>query len=199
MDFAIFSTRIFTGNSGQPWAEALHVTDNRITHVGSNAEVKKACSTNTEMLELPGRLVTPGLVDAHCHFYNLGRSFQMVDLRHAPSLAEIRQCIQKAVGSHRPGEWIIGRGWNHHQWEEQREPTRKDLDDIIPDNPAMMVRACGHSIWVNSAALERAGVTGRTPNPAGGQIDKDPDNGTPTSGPRPHWSRERAVNARCLL
>jgi predicted amidohydrolase YtcJ len=180
MDFAIFSTRIFTGNPAQPWAEALKVTDNQISHVGSNAEVKKACGKNTEMLDLPGRLVTPGLVDAHCHFLNLGRSFQMINLRNASSLAEVREQIQKTVGSHRPGEWIIGRGWNHHQWQEGREPTRKDLDDIIPDNPAMMVRACGHSIWVNTAALDRAGVTSQTPNPAGGKIDKNPDSGEPT-------------------
>ena len=180
MDFAIFSTRIFTGNPAQPWAEALKITDDRITHIGSNTEVKKACSTHTEMLDLPGRLVTPGLVDAHCHFLNLGRSFQMVNLRNAASLAEVRERIQKAVVSYGPTEWIIGRGWNHHQWEEQREPTRKDLDDIIPNNPAMMVRVCGHSVWVNTAALDRAGVTSRTPDPAGGQIDKDPGNGKPT-------------------
>ena len=180
MDFAIFSARIFTGNPAQPWAEALKITDHRITCVGSNAEVKKACGTNTGMLDLTGRLVTPGLVDGHCHFLNLGRSFQMVNLRNASSLAEVRERIQKAVGSPAPSEWIIGRGWNHHQWKEQREPTRKDLDDIIPDHPAMMVRACGHSIWVNSVALDRAGVTGRTPNPAGGQIDKDPASGEPT-------------------
>ena len=132
------------------------------------------------MLDLPAKLVTPGLVDAHCHFLNLGRSFQMVNLRNAASLVEVRERIQKAVALHRPAEWIIGRGWNHHQWAEQREPTRKDLDDIIPDNPAMMVRTCGHSIWVNTAALERAGVTRQTPNPAGGQIDKDPDSSEPT-------------------
>ena len=180
MNFAIFSTRIFTGNPAQPWAEALKVTDDRVTHVGSNVEIKKACGTNTEMFDLPGRLVTPGLVDAHCHFLNLGRSFQMVNLRNASSLAEVRERIQKAVISHRPSQWIIGRGWNHHQWEEQREPTRKDLDDIIPANPAMMVRVCGHSVWVNTAALDRTGVTRQTPNPAGGQIDKEPSSGEPT-------------------
>jgi len=104
----------------------------------------------------------------------------MVNLRNAASLAEVRERIQKAAVSHGPSEWIIGRGWNHHQWEEQREPTRKDLDDIIPNNPAMMVRACGHSVWVNTRALERAGVTRETPNPDGGQIDKDPGSGEPT-------------------
>jgi len=180
MDFAIFSTRIFTGNPAQPWAEALKVTSGRITRVGSNADVKKDLGKNTEMLELPGRMVTPGLVDAHCHFVSLGRSFQMVNLRNASSLAEVRERIQKATVARKPGEWIIGRGWNHHQWDDRREPTRQDLDDIIPDNPAMMVRACGHSIWVNTAALDRAGVTRATPNPAGGQIDKDPASGEPT-------------------
>ena len=75
MNFAIFSTRIFTGNPAQPWAEALKVTDDRVTHVGSNAEIKKACGTNTEMFDLPGRLVTPGLVDAHCHFFESGTIF----------------------------------------------------------------------------------------------------------------------------
>jgi len=180
MDFAIFSTRIFTGNPAQPWAEALKVTAGRVTRVGSNAEVRKDCGKDTEMLELPGRLVTPGLVDAHCHFVSLGRSFQMVNLRNASSLAEARERIQKATAARKPGEWIIGRGWNHHQWEERREPTRQDLDDIIPDSPAMMVRACGHSIWVNTVALDLAGVTSETPNPAGGQIDKDPVSGEPT-------------------
>jgi len=104
----------------------------------------------------------------------------MVNLRNASSLAEVRERIQKAVVSRRPGDWIVGRGWNHHQWQEGREPTRKDLDDIVPDNPAMMVRVCGHSIWVNTAALGLADVTRETPNPAGGQIDKDPDSGEPT-------------------
>ncbi len=180
MDFAIFSSRIFTGNPAQPWAEALKITDELITHVGSNAEVKDACGIHTEKLELPGRLVTPGLVDAHCHFISLGRSFQRVNLRNASSLSEIRARIQKAAVSRKPGDWIIGQGWNHHQWIDRREPTRKDLDDLTPDNPAMMVRACGHSIWVNSAALERAAVTRETPNPDGGQIDKDPASGEPT-------------------
>jgi predicted amidohydrolase YtcJ len=180
MDFAIFSSRIFTGNPGQPWAEALKISGGQITHVGSNTEVKAACGDNTETLNLPGMLVTPGLVDAHCHFVSLGRAFKMVNLREASSLAEVRQRIQNAAVSRQPGDWIIGRGWNHHQWRDGREPTRQDLDDITPDNPAMMVRACGHSIWVNSAALNQAAVTRDTPDPDGGQIDKDPVSGEPT-------------------
>jgi predicted amidohydrolase YtcJ len=180
MDIAIFSSRIFTGNPARPWAEALKISGHQITHVGSNSEVKDACGSNTEKLDLRGMLVTPGLVDAHCHFVSLGRAFKMVNLRDASSLAEVRDRIQTAAASGKPGDWIIGRGWNHHQWRERREPTRHDLDDITADNPAMMVRACGHSIWVNTAALARAAVTRDTPNPAGGQIDKDPASGEPT-------------------
>jgi predicted amidohydrolase YtcJ len=180
MDLAILSSRIFTGNREQPWAEALKITDEHITHVGSNAEIKETCGNNTEVLVLPGTLVTPGLVDAHCHFVSLGRTFQMVNLRDASSLSEVRDRIQKAVASREPGEWIVGRGWNHYQWNDPRQPTRRDLDDITPDNPAMMVRACGHSIWVNTRALERAAITRETPDPYGGQIDKYPDGGEPT-------------------
>jgi predicted amidohydrolase YtcJ len=180
MDFAIFSTRIFTGNPAMPRAEALKITDERITHVGTNEEVKKACGKGTETLELPGRLVTPGLVDAHCHFVSLGRSFCMIDLRRVSSLAQARERIREAAASYKRGEWILGRGWNHHNWEEGREPGRYDLDDILPDNPAMMIRACGHSIWVNSCALQQAGINRDTPNPDGGRIDKDPTGGEPT-------------------
>ena len=180
MDLALFSTRIYTGNPVQPWAEALKITAENITHVGSNAEIKAACGNHTEKIELPGKLVTPGMVDAHCHFVSLGRAFQMINLRDASSLTEVRDRIQQAVARCKPGEWILGRGWNHHQWGNRREPTRHDLDDIAPHNPAMMVRACGHSIWVNSLALQEAGVTRETPDPYGGQIDKDPVSGKPT-------------------
>ena len=180
MDLAIFSSRIFTGNPAQPWAEALKISGEQITHVGINAVVKDACGNNTEKLELPGMLVTPGMVDAHCHFLSLGRAFKMINLRDASSLAEVRERIQKAIQLRKPGEWIAGRGWNHYQWTDGREPTRQDLDDITPDNPAIMVRACGHSIWVNTAALERAAISRDTPDPYGGQIDKDPASGEPT-------------------
>lgn len=180
MDLAIFSTRIFTGDPAQPWAEALGIRNNQIVAVGTNEEVKKVCQRGTLMLELPGRLVTPGLVDGHCHFVNFGLTLQMVNLQNLPSLATCRERIQQAAASRQPGDWIIGRGWNHHQWAERREPTRHDLDDLIPNNPAMMIRACGHSVWVNSLALSRTAITRQTPDPPGGRIERDPRTGEPT-------------------
>ena len=180
MDLAILSARIFTGNVKQPWAEALGIRDNKIAILGSNGQVKRGCRRSTQILELKGRLVTPGLVDAHTHFVNFGLTLQRVALMSLPSLAECRKRIREAVTDCAPGEWIIGRGWNEHFWEEKREPTRFDLDDLTPHNPAMMVRACGHSVWVNTAALAAAGITRDTADPPGTRIERDPVSGEPT-------------------
>jgi len=180
MELAIISTRIFTGSVKQPWAEALGIRDHKIAVVGTDREVKKACRRKTEILDLRGKLVTPGFVDGHTHFVNFGLALQRVDLRNLPSLAASRERIREAVAKLRPGEWIIGRGWNEHFWAEKREPNRFDLDDLSPHNPVMMIRACGHSVWVNSAALAAAGITRDTPNPPGARIEKDPVSGEPT-------------------
>jgi predicted amidohydrolase YtcJ len=180
MALALLSTKVFTGNPVRPWAEAVGIENGRIVAVGSNAEVTAAIAGQVETVTLPGRLVTPGLVDGHCHFLNYGLYLRRVDLRDLPSLAACRERIREAVRSRAPGEWIVGRGWNHHYWEEQREPHRGDMDDIAPENPIMMVRACGHSQWLNSRALEAAKITRATPDPAGGRIDRDPATGEPT-------------------
>ena len=180
MDLTILSSHIFTGDPSRPWAEAICIQDHRVAAIGSNAEVNQATGKTAEILELPGRLITPGFVDAHTHFLTYGLTLQWVDLRNETSLEACRQKIAQAVAAHRPGEWIIGRGWNHHQWEEGREPSRQDLDDLAPENPMLMIRACGHSVWVNSLALNIAGITRDTPQPPGGKIDTDPRSGEPT-------------------
>jgi predicted amidohydrolase YtcJ len=180
MTLALLSARVFTGDPARPWAEAVGIEAGRIAAVGTDAEVLAALAGKVETFELPGRLVTPGLVDGHCHFLNYGLYLRRVDLRELPSLAACRERIRDAVRSRAPGEWIVGRGWNHHYWQEQREPHRGDLDDIAPDNPVMMVRACGHSQWLNARALAAAGITRGTVDPPGGRIDRDPATGEPT-------------------
>ena len=180
MDLTILSSRIFTGDASCPWAEAVCIQDNRIVAVGTNEEVKNQSRADAEIRELPGRLITPGFADAHTHFITLGFSLQWVDLRNVASLEACRQRIQQAAATRQPGQWIIGRGWDHNLWEEGREPTRQDLDDLTPDNPVMMIRICGHSVWVNSTALNIAGITRETPDPSGGKIDKDPITNEPT-------------------
>lgn len=180
MALAILSATVFTGDPARPRAEAVGVENGKIVAVGSNDEVMATLRGKVEELRLPGRLVTPGLVDGHCHFLSYGLSLRRVDLRDLPSLAACRERIREALRGRAPGEWVLGRGWNHHNWEEKREPLRADLDDIAPDNPVMMVRACGHSQWVNSRALAAAGIARGTPDPPGGRIDRDPKTGKPT-------------------
>jgi predicted amidohydrolase YtcJ len=180
MDLAILSARVFTGNPERPWAEAVGIEKNRIRLVGDNRTIQANCKTGTRIFDLPGRLVTPGLVEGHCHFVNFGMMLRWVNLRNLSSLESCRETIRRSVPSYRPGQWIIGRAWNHNLWGNRLEPTRKDLDDIAPDNPVMMIRACGHSVWVNSAALKLAGIDRNTPDPPGGRIDRDLKTGEPT-------------------
>ncbi len=180
MDLAIFPERIFTNNPMQPWAEAIRIKKNRILEVGSRHGLKKNCSAETCKIELPGRLIIPGIIDGHCHFVKLGLMLQQIDLRGLPSLAACRERIRQAAQQSKPGEWIIGRGWNQHLLAEKREPTRYDLDDLTPHNPTAMVRVCGHSIWVNTLALSRSSITEKTQNPPGGTIERDPVSGEPT-------------------
>jgi predicted amidohydrolase YtcJ len=177
---ALLSARVFTGDPQRPWAEAVGIDDGKIVAAGSNGDVTSALTGKVNKLSLPGRLVTPGLVDGHCHFLNYGLYLKRVDLRDLPTLEACRERIREAVRRATPGHWIVGRGWNHYCWEERREPHRGDLDDIAPENPVMMVRACGHSQWVNSRALAAAGITRSTPDPAGGKIDRDPLTGEST-------------------
>jgi predicted amidohydrolase YtcJ len=180
LELALLSARIFTANPDQPWAEAMIIKGNKILAVGRNDQIKGLCGKDTEIMELPGRLVTPGLVDTHCHFILFGLSLQMVSLSGLTSLEACREKIKLVVASRKPGEWIFGRGWNQYLWKENEQPTRFDLDDITPDNPVMLSRADGHSVWVNSLVISRANIDRHTPDPPRGEIVRDPDSGEPT-------------------
>lgn len=180
MDLVILSARVFTGDPKRPWAEAIGIKGNRITALGTDQQVKEVLQNRGSIiLEMPGRLITPGLVDGHCHFGFLGRSLLTVDLSNQPSLKACRDRIREYASKCEHDEWVIGTGWNQYQWDDQREPSLKDLDDITPRNPAFLIRACGHTIWVNSIALAKAGITSQTPDPPGGRIEHDQVTGNP--------------------
>lgn len=179
METAILSTRIFTGDAARPWAEAVCLSDDRIVAVGRNAEVKGACGRGAHVFELPGRLVIPGIVDAHLHFVSFGLSLRRLDLRDLPSIEDCRTRVKETVASRKPGDWIIGRGWHEHGWKERREPHARDLDDIAPDHPVMLVRHCGHTVWLNSLAMKLARIAKGTPDAPGARIERD-GRGEPT-------------------
>jgi predicted amidohydrolase YtcJ len=173
-EFAINSSAVFTGIPSRPWVEAVGIKDGIIAAIGSNQEVMTALP-DAKVIDMPGRMVTPGFVDAHCHFVSYARSRLLVNLKNLTSIAACREKIKAVVEKTEPGQWIVGFGWNHNLWEQKRTPTKHDLDDISPDNPVMMARTCGHSEWVNSRALEAAGITPASVDPPGIRFVRDTD------------------------
>jgi hypothetical protein len=173
MDTAILNSRIYTGDGGKPWAEALAIRGDSILAVGSTEAVKRACARDARVFDLPGRLVLPGIVDAHLHLIGFGLSLERVDLRDLTSIAACRERVKAAVARKTAGEWIIGRGWNEHIWTDRREPSAADLNDIAPDHPVMLVRCCGHTVWINAMAMRLAGIAKEAADAPGARIERD--------------------------
>lgn len=176
---------IFTGgpvlsahNRWRP-AEALAVGGGRILAFGSNAEVMHTSGPGTRVVNLEGRPLIPGLIDAHLHMIWYARSLDLLPISGLPDLGAVRSAVAKQARNLPPGTWVVGRGWDQDRWAERREPTRHDLDEISPEHPVLLVRNCGHVAVANSLALKLAGIDRSTPDPAGGQIDRDPATGEP--------------------
>ncbi|HEX8267936.1 MAG TPA: amidohydrolase [Pyrinomonadaceae bacterium] len=167
----LFNGKVFTADENYSVAEAVAVDGERIVAVGNTRDLRNQFQAARE-IDLQGRLVTPGFNDAHVHFFRGALALLNVNLLDTKSLSEAQSRVAEKVKTVKPGEWIAGRGWDHTIWK-QSFPTKKDLDQIAPNNPVYLVRVDGHVAWVNSAALRAAGVTRDTKNPEGGEIEKD--------------------------
>lgn len=184
-DLILRGGRIVTLDPAKPEAEALAARDGKIVAVGSVAEVDRHRGPATEVIDLDGRLAIPGFIESHAHFLGLGQSLQNLDLRGAKTWDEIVERVAAAAKETPPGEWIVGRGWHQEKWLAAPEPnvegypTHAALTRVAPDNPVVLTHASGHAAIVNAKALEVAGITRDTPNPAGGTILKD-GSGEPT-------------------
>ncbi|WP_078412369.1 amidohydrolase [Priestia abyssalis] len=173
-----FNGRIFTSNPKQPYASAMVVSDGRIEWVGEQAHIEGMAG---ESVDLQGRRVLPGIIDAHLHPLYLAKAAKQIACT-PPLVQSIEEMIielQKQYESQTSNEWIEGWGYDEGKLTEGRAPTRWDLDQASANAPIVVTRTCGHIVSVNSKALEMAGITKDTPNPKGGQIDKD-ENGEPT-------------------
>jgi hypothetical protein len=172
-DLVVTGGIIYTGDGKRPRVEALAATGERITAIGSAREMSRHIGPKTRVIELAGRFAMPGFNDAHTHMANGGQSRLAVVLDGARSLSEFQQRIRERLKDYAAGEWVTGRGWDHTLWPEQRFPTRYDLDAVSKDNPMIFGRVDGHVAVANSKALELAGITRETPNPPGGEIERD--------------------------
>jgi predicted amidohydrolase YtcJ len=188
-DLIVYNARIYTVDKALPWAEAVAIRKHRITAIGTNADVLALAGTTTRRMDLGGRLVLPGLCDAHIHFLGYCLRLRELSLDTTKSKAEALQRIAEHAAALPPGSWISGGGWNESRWQETDFPTAADLDPVTgPDHPTLLTRSDGHSAVVNSAALSLAGIDADTPNPPGGVIDRGPD-GRPTG-----FLRELAID-----
>jgi predicted amidohydrolase YtcJ len=160
-------------------AQAVAIADGRIIAVGSNEDIRKLKQGRTEVVDLGGHFVMPGFNDAHLHLAAGGLMHLEVDLVGVKSLAEMQQRIAEHAKTTPPGDWIVGRGWDHTVWAGETLPTRQDIDAVSGDHPAILVRVDGHIGVANTAALKAAAILTSAPNPPGGKVDRYPS-GTAT-------------------
>ncbi|MBD8724635.1 amidohydrolase [Oxalobacteraceae sp. CFBP 13708] len=144
----------------------------RIIAVGASADVA-AKAPQAKRIDMGGRTLLPGLIDAHGHVFGLGQQLTQLDLFNSTSLAGALKSIGEYAGANPGHPWLRGRGWNQENWKLGRFPTAAELDAVVSDRPVWLERVDGHAGWANSRALALAGITNATPDPVGGKIVRD--------------------------
>jgi len=173
-DLVLTGGRIFTADGAGSWARALAVRDGRLAAVGTDAAANSLAGPHTRVIDLRGRTVTPGFGDSHVHPTHGGLARIRCELHDARGLDTYLAIIASYAASHPDVAWIQGSGWSLADFPGGR-PRREDLDRVVPDRPVYLPNRDGHDAWVNSRALELAGITADTPDPAHGRIARDPD------------------------
>ncbi len=168
--------RIYTNDPANPWAEAMAVSEGKISCIGKMDHVLLDCGggqEGAETVNLKGQFVMPGFNDAHVHLGGAAADELAVPLVGVPSPEEMQKRVASAVAQRKPGEWVTGGGWDHTLWPEKRFPNRRQLDAVAPKNPVILTHISGHVAVANSLALKSAEIDKHTPNPSGGEIEHD--------------------------
>jgi predicted amidohydrolase YtcJ len=171
----LYNACIRTQDPSNPIGSAIVIDRERIVAVGE-ANTLLPQYPNAEKQNMEGRLILPGLTDAHLHFKNYALGLQKVDCETGTKEECLRRVAERAKKT-RPGEWILGHGWNQNMWGTW--PAASELDAIAPDNPVYLTAKSLHAAWANTAALKLASVASQTPHPQNGQIQRD-DRGNAT-------------------
>jgi len=170
---------VYTLNKSQPWAEAVAVAGGKIVFVGQNSGVKKYRAGGTKVLDLAGKMVLPGFQDSHIHLISGGMELEQCNLNDLETKDEILARIRSYTAENPEKGWIVGGGWALPVFPEAN-PSKEELDAVVSDRPAFLSAADGHSAWVNSRALELAGVTAKTADPKNGRIERRAGTGEPS-------------------
>jgi predicted amidohydrolase YtcJ len=177
-DLVVTNANVVTIDRDRPRAEAVAIIGEEIVAVGSNEAIEAYIGTDTEVIDAAGRLMIPGFNDAHAHYGPLDPDY--IELRYTTDPTVITDRVREAVSRAQPGELIQGGHWEHEMFVGRQWPTKELLDEVAPDNPVALSRADGHSTLVNSYVLRASGITNETPDPPGGEIQRDPVTGEAT-------------------
>lgn len=204
-DLILTGGAVYTMSPERPWAEAVVVRDGRIIFVGGPVGARRYAGQGTRVIELEGKMVLPGFHDTHAHPLSGGLELGECNLYDAETPAEAEGMVRAYAQAHPELAWIRGNGWQLPVFPGAN-PSKAILDRAVPDRPAFLWAADGHSAWANSKALELAGITRDTPDPPNGRIERDPRTGEPSGTLResaaglvaqklPPYTREMRVGA----
>lgn len=171
----LLNGNVVTLDPEQPLATAIVLRGDEILYVGDDATAAHYRTAHSEMIDLKGALTLAAFTDAHIHFTGFAQTLDNVDLSGSRSLEQAVERVRARAAQTPTGELIWGSGWNNAEWREPAFPTSHALDAAAPHNPVILTRKDGHSIWLNSRALQNANITRSTPAPDGGVIDRDAD------------------------
>ncbi|MFN2636593.1 MAG: amidohydrolase [Gemmatimonadaceae bacterium] len=169
-DLVLTNGRIYTVDNARPLVSAIAIRGGRVLFIGSDAEAKTLGSPSTTVIDLRGRSVFPGFIDAHAHLLGLGNNLRRVNLAGSGSYAEVVTRVTAWAKDVKAGDWIIGRGWDQNRWTAKDFPTYAEISRAFPNNPVVLTRIDGHALLANSKAMELAHVTASTTEPVGGRI-----------------------------
>lgn len=203
-DLVLRNGAVYTVDAARSWAQAVAVKDGKIVFVGTDADLGDRIGAATQVVDLKGRMLMPGMQDAHIHPISGGIEASACDLNGKRSAEEYLAAIKAYADAHPEEPWILGGGWLMSAFGPGAMPAKELLDAVVSDRPVYLTSTDGHTTWVNSKALEIAGITRETPDPADGRIDRDPKTGEAIGSLQegagdlvgrhvPPWSREKRI------
>ncbi len=178
----LYNANIYTLDKSQPKVSAILIAGGRVIAVGDKDKLESLAHGKVEKQDMQGKTILPGLTDAHLHIQYFSLGLAKIDCE-TKTKAECLRRVAERVKKAKPGEWILGHGWNHNEWlpsplgrgagGEGELPTADDLDALAPNNPVYLTAKSLHAAWANTSALNLARITSDTPNPKDGVIQRD--------------------------
>ena len=166
-DLVVHNAKIYTVDAEFSVVQAMAIKDGRIVELGAEREILNKYRAD-QFIDAKGRYIYPGFIDAHCHFYRLGKEMQQIDLKGTYSFDDVLDRVVN-YSKEKEANWIIGNGWDQNDWEVKEFPNRKKLDSLFPETPVVLKRIDNHAVLANSAALKSAGIT-KTTQIEGGKV-----------------------------